>query len=372
MKLTIERAGLLAVLGQAKAVVERRNTTPILANVLLDAGNGFLRVTASDLDIEIVLVVEAAAIDMPGRITADANMLFDIARKLPEGCQIALTAADGKLAVTGGRARFSLQTLPAEDFPTLISGDMPTVFSLSPDVLKGLIDKTRFAISTEETRYYLNGIYFHLGDGGALTAAATDGHRLAVVTLPEDADLDGEAMPDIIIPRKAVGTVRKMLDGLDKESLVEIGVSSTKIRFHLGDAVLTAKLIDGQFPDYTRVIPRDNEKLLRVDPAALALAVDRVATIATEKTRSVKFTVSKDLVTLSVTSPEFGVAVEEVVADYGDAAIEMGFNARYLLDVLAQVGGDSAEMLLSVPAVAALIRQHEGAAATFVIMPMRV
>lgn len=372
MKLTIERAALLGVLGQAKAVVERRNTTPILSNVLLEASNGFLKVTASDLDIEIHKLVEVATIDAEGRTTVDANMLFDIARKLPEGCQISLTAADGKLAIAGGRARFSLSTLPAEDFPTLVRGEMATEFTLPPPALKMLIDKVRFAISTEETRYYLNGIYLRLDDELMLTAAATDGHRLAVVTLPDPITDDPAPMPDIIVPRKAVGTVRKMLDGLDKDSLVEVAVSPSKIRFHMGDATLTAKLIDGQFPDYTRVIPHANEKVLRIDPAALAVAVDRVATIATEKARTVKIAVAKDLVTLSVTSPEFGVAVEEVVADYRDAPIELGFNARYLLDVLDQVEGDTAEILLSVPAVAALIRQHEGAPATFVLMPMRV
>ncbi len=371
MKLTIERAALLAVLGKVKAVVERRSTTPILCNVLLDVRDGFLRLTASDLDIEIVTLVEVAAIEVSGQTTVDANMLFDIVRKLPEGCQIQLSAADGKLSIAGGRARFSLSTLPADDFPTLITGDLTAQFTLLPDTLKMVIDKVRFAISTEETRYYLNGIYFHLDDAMMLTAAATDGHRLAVVELPDPVDANGP-MPDIIIPRKAVGTVRKMLDGLDKESVVELAISTSKIRFHLGDVTLTCKLIDGTFPDYTRVIPRQNDKLLQLDPAALAVAVDRVATIATEKARTVKMTVAKNVVTLSVTSPEFGVAVEEVPGSFSDRSIELGFNARYLLDVLDQIEGDSVEILLDVPAVAALIRKHEGAPATFVLMPMRV
>ncbi len=370
MKATIERATLLKSLGHVQSVVERRNTIPILSNVLIEAtSEGTLRLMATDLDLQIVEVVEAA-IDQPGAITVSAHTLFDIARKLPEGSQVQLSAADGKMLVVAGRARFNLQTLPKDDFPMIAEGELPTRFELSAELLKQLIDKTRFAISTEETRYYLNGIFFHVQDEGSpvLKAAATDGHRLARVTIARP---DGaEGMPDIIIPRKCVGELRKLLDEVDGS--VDISLSSTKIRFGLGTAILTSKLIDGTFPDYNRVIPTGNDKLLRIDPKSFMEGVDRVATIASEKTRAVKMALDKDKITLSVTSPENGTAAEEVSGDYSSAGFEIGFNARYLLDILGQIDGDMVEVHLADAAAPTLIRENDKAAALYVLMPMRV
>ncbi|WP_340317261.1 DNA polymerase III subunit beta [Rhizorhabdus argentea] len=371
MKATIERATLLKSLGHVQSVVERRNTIPILSNVLIEAtAEGTLRLMATDLDLQIVEVV-AAAIDQPGAITVSAHTLFDIARKLPEGSQVQLSAADGKMLVVAGRARFNLQTLPKDDFPMIAEGELPTRFELPAETLKQLIDKTRFAISTEETRYYLNGIFFHVQDDGAapvLKAAATDGHRLARVTIARP---DGaEGMPDIIIPRKCVGELRKLLDEVDGS--VGISLSSTKIRFGLGTAILTSKLIDGTFPDYNRVIPTANDKLLKLDPKSFMDGVDRVATIASEKTRAVKMALERDKITLSVTSPENGTAAEEVSGDYSAAGFEIGFNARYLLDILGQIEGDIVEVHLADAAAPTLIRENDKAAALYVLMPMRV
>ena len=239
-----------------------------------------------------------------------AHTLFDIARKLPEGSQVSMEAADGTMAVNAGRARFNLQTLPRDDFPVIAEGDLPTTFDLKADTLREIIEKTRFAISTEETRYYLNGIFFHVSDDDqpVLKAAATDGHRLARYTVARP---DGaEGMPDIIVPRKCVAELHKMLDELD--GTVEVALSDSKIRFGLGTAVMTSKLIDGTFPDYNRVIPTGNDKLLKIDPRSFEEGVDRVATIATEKTRAVKMALDNDKITLSVTSPENGTAKEEV------------------------------------------------------------
>ena len=370
MKATIERATLLKSLGHVQSVVERRNTIPILSNVLIEAtAEGTLRLMATDLDLQIVEAV-AAAIDQPGAITVSAHTLFDIARKLPEGSQVQLSAADGKMLVIAGRARFNLQTLPKDDFPMIAEGELPTRFELPAETLKQLIDKTRFAISTEETRYYLNGIFFHVQDDGSpvLKAAATDGHRLARVTIARP---DGaEGMPDIIIPRKCVGELRKLLDEVDGS--VEISLSSTKIRFGLGTAILTSKLIDGTFPDYNRVIPTANDKLLKIDPKSFMEGVDRVATIASEKTRAVKMALDKDKITLSVTSPENGTAAEEVSGDYSSSGFEIGFNARYLLDILGQIDGDMVEVHLADAAAPTLIRENDKAAALYVLMPMRV
>ena len=369
MKATIERAILLKALGHIQSVVERRNTIPILSNVLIEASDGGLRLMATDLDLQVVEVIEAQ-VETPGATTVAAHTLFDIVRKLPEGSQVQLTAAEGKMQVVGGRARFNLQTLPREDFPMIAEGELPTRFDLPAETLKQIIDKTRFAISTEETRYYLNGIFLHVSDDATpvLKAAATDGHRLARVTVARP---DGaEGMPDVIIPRKCVGELRKLLD--EVEGSVEVSLSPTKVRFGLGSAILTSKLIDGTFPDYSRVIPTANDKLLKIDPRSFEEGVDRVATIASEKTRAVKMSLDRDKITLSVTSPENGTAAEEVPGDYAAQSFDIGFNARYLLDILGQIDGDIVEVHLADAAAPTLIRENDKAPALYVLMPMRV
>jgi DNA polymerase-3 subunit beta len=370
MKATIERATLLRSLGHVHSVVERRNTIPILSNVLLEAHeDGTLRLMATDLDLQINDTVEAQ-VQQPGATTVSAHTLFEIARKLPEGSQVELSAAEGKMQVNAGRARFNLSTLPRDDFPVIAEGELPTQFELPAATLRQIIDKTRFAISTEETRYYLNGIFLHVSDEAqpVLKAAATDGHRLARVTVPRPAGAEG--MPDVIIPRKCVAELRKLLDEVDGSVLVSL--SESKVRFGLGNAILTSKLIDGTFPDYSRVIPTANDKLLRIDPRAFEEGVDRVATIASEKTRAVKMSLERDKVTLSVSSPENGTAAEELAGDYGSDSLEIGFNARYLLDILGQIEGDACEMHLADPAAPTLLRENDKAPALYVLMPMRV
>src|SRR5918998_3014048 len=332
MKATIERATLLKSLSHVQSVVERRNTIPILSNVLMEArDDGSLRVMATDLDLQVDESVPAN-VTQAGATTVSAHTLFDIIRKLPEGSQVELAAAEGKMQVNSGRSRFNLSTLPRDDFPVIAEGDLPTRFELPAATLRQVIDKTRFAISTEETRYYLNGIYLHVSDEAqpVLKAAATDGHRLARVTVPRPAGAEG--MPDVIIPRKCVAELRKLLDEVD--GTVQVSLSESKVRFGLGNAVLTSKLIDGTFPDYSRVIPTANDKLLRLDPRSFEEGVDRVSTIASERTRAVKMSLDRDKVTLSVTSPENGTAAEEVPGDYSADGLEIGFNARYLLDIL--------------------------------------
>jgi DNA polymerase-3 subunit beta len=375
MKATIERATLLRCLSHVQSVVERRNTIPILSNVLIDASDGgSVRVMATDLDLQVVETMSAASVDQPGAITVSAHLLFDIARKLPEGSQVSLTANDNRLEVKAGRANFKLPTLPRDDFPVIVEGDLPTSFELPARLLAELIDRTRFAISTEETRYYLNGIFLHVTDEDEplLKAAATDGHRLARFTLPRPEGASG--MPDVIVPRKAVGELRKLLDeAMDGNVLIDL--SASKIRFTMGGeggVVLTSKLIDGTFPDYSRVIPTANDKLLKVDPKLFRSGVDRVATIATEKTRAVKIGLEGDKVTLSVTSPDNGTATEELMADYAAEGMEIGFNANYLKDILDQIDGDTVEMHLADAGAPTLIRQNDHSAALYVLMPMRV
>ena len=369
MKATIERATLLKSLGHVQSVVERRNTIPILSNVLIEAGEGGLKLMATDLDLQVVETIEAS-VETPGATTVSAHTLFEIARKLPEGSQVELAAAEGKMRIVAGRSNFNLPTLPRDDFPVIAEGELPTKFELPAATLRQIIDKTRFAISTEETRYYLNGIFLHVSDEAqpVLKAAATDGHRLARVTVPRP---DGAAgMPDVIVPRKCVAELRKLLDELD--GTVEVSLSPTKIRFGLGSAILTSKLIDGTFPDYSRVIPTANDKLLKLDPKSFMSGVDRVATIASEKTRAVKMSLDRDRITLSVTSPENGTAAEEVPGEYASDNFDIGFNARYLMDILGQIEGDQVEVHLADAAAPTLIRENDKAPALYVLMPMRV
>ena len=360
MKATIERATLLRCLSHVQSVVERRNTIPILSNVLIDADvGGGVKVMATDLDLQVVETMTVASVESGGAIT---------------GSQVSLEMSENRMVVKAGRSRFQLPTLPRDDFPVIVEGELPTSFELPARELAELIDRTRFAISTEETRYYLNGIFLHVSDESrpVLKAAATDGHRLARYTIDRPEGAAG--MPDVIVPRKAVGELRKLLEeALD--SNVQIDLSASKIRFALGGeggVVLTSKLIDGTFPDYSRVIPTGNDKLLRLDPKSFYEGVDRVATIATEKTRAVKMGLDADKVTLSVTSPDNGTAAEEIAAEYKSDGFEIGFNANYLKDILSQIDSDMVELHLADAGAPTLIRRDENSPALYVLMPMRV
>ncbi len=375
MKLTIERSALLRALAHVQSVVERRNTIPILSNVQLEAADDRLSLTATDLDIEIQESV-ACSVQRAGATTASAHTLYDIVRKLPDGSAVDLTfeASNQRLTLAAGRSRFALACLPREDFPTMGFGDRPTGFRISSEALRKLIDKTRFAISTEETRYYLNGIYVHASESSGvavLRAVATDGHRLARFELPLPEGAAG--MPGVIIPRKAVAEVRKLID--EDEGMIDVGLSdarATKIRFAFGDKVLTSKLIDGTFPDYTRVIPTGNDKKLSVPAKDFAEAVDRVSTISSEKSRAVKLNLERERLILSVTSPENGSASEEIVVNYNGAPIEIGFNARYLLDITGQVDGEEAQIELADSASPTVVRDSGDEHSLYVLMPMRV
>lgn len=371
MKLTIERAALLKALNHVQSVVERRNTIPILSNVLLEAADGRLSLTATDMDIAVVEKVEAT-VDVSGAITAPAHTLYDIVRKLPDGSQVSLDASGdaNQIVLQAGRSRFTLQTLPTDEFPVMGAGDLPHQFVLTNSEAKMLIDRTRFAISTEETRYYLNGIYVHVtGEGSpSLRGVATDGHRLAKVEF--EAPEGASGMPGVIIPRKTVQELRKLIEETDSE--INVSLSDTKIRFAFGSAILTSKLIDGTFPDYERVIPSGNDKNMQVDTRSFAEAVDRVSTIATEKMRAVKMAVNDGTVTLSASSQEQGTAVEEIAVDYNSEPIEIGFNSRYLLDIASQIESGSATFSMADPASPTVVRDSEDDSALYVLMPMRV
>ena len=372
MKFSIERVTLQKAVAQAQSVVERRNTIPILANVLIEADGAGVSFRATDLDIEVVDQAEAQ-VDRPGATTVSAVMLHEIVRKLPDGALVTLTddAAAGRLTIQAGRSMFNLATLPREDFPVMASAQYASTFTAPASVLNRLFEKAKFAISTEETRYYLNGVYLHTAqgdEGPTLRAVATDGHRLARIDapLPEGA----AAMPGVIVPRKTVGELRKLLG--DDDTPITVSVSDTKIRFATATISLTSKVIDGTFPDYTRVIPAGNRKRLEVDATEFAKAVDRVATVSSERSRAVKLVLEDDRLVLSVNAPDSGAAEEELVVAYGDERLEIGFNAKYLLEIAQQVQRENAVFLFNASGDPTLMREGNDTSAVYVVMPMRV
>ncbi|MFD1626497.1 DNA polymerase III subunit beta [Azospirillum griseum] len=376
MKITIERAALLRSLGHVQSVVERRNTIPILSNVLLRAQHDELSLAATDMDLEIIESVPAT-VSTPGGTTAPAHTLYDIVRKLPDGSQVELEVEGGgsQLTLRSGRSQFRLSCLPVDDFPQLSGGDLRYNFDVSAADLRGLIDRSRFAISTEETRYYLNGIYLHAavsrsagGELPVLRAVATDGHRLARVEVPLPEGATG--IPGVIVPRKTVTEIRKLID--EAAAGIAISLSENKIRFAFDSVVVTSKLIDGTFPDYERVIPVGNDKVMEVDAKLFAAAVDRVATISTEKSRAVKLALTRGVMTLSATSPEAGSATEELEVSYQEGPLEIGFNSRYLLDITQQIEGEGARFTLADAASPTIIRDVADSTALYVLMPMRV
>lgn len=371
MKFSIERAALLRSLNHVQSAVEKRNTIPILSNVLLKAEDGVLTLSTTDMDMEINESV-SAQVKTPGSTTAPAATLFDIVKKLPDDSDVEVTLDDSgnQMTVKAGRSNFRLSCLPVADFPELNQGDMPTTFSLPANDLRALIDRTKFAMSTEETRYYLNGIYLHAAETDGvkvLRAVATDGHRLARFEMPLPAG--AENMPGVILPRKAVAELRKLVE--EAGDAIQIGLSESKVRFNFDHIVLTSKLIDGTFPDYQRVIPQGNDKVVEVNPKAFSSAIDRVSTISDGKSRAVKITFEGKTMTLSANSPEAGSATEDLEVN-GNDNMEIGFNARYLMDITSQIEGDGCRLTLADAASPTIIQDTGDASSLYVLMPLRV
>tara|TARA_B100000767_G_scaffold250491_1_gene252768 strand:+ start:1960 stop:3063 length:1104 start_codon:yes stop_codon:yes gene_type:complete len=367
MKISIDRGILLKALNHVQSVVERRNTIPILSNVKMDANEKGLSLIATDLDLEIIEKIEANVLKV-GSTTISAHILYDIVRKIPEGSSIEIEQnKNNQIELRSGQSNFDLPCLPDEDFPVMSSGEMPCNFNMKSKDFIRLIDKTKFAISTEETRYYLNGIFLH-SINSEFRSVATDGHRLACITtdLPNGA----EEMPSIIIPRKTVGEIRKLMEDCPDD--LTIKVSDTKIQFNLKEIQLTSKLIDGTFPDYERVIPKNNDKELSVKTKIFSSSIDRVSTISSDKSKAVKFLLKDGALTLTVINPDAGTAVETTPVEYEYDELEIGFNARYLLDIASQIEGTDIIFALEGSGSPALIKDSEDIQATYVLMPMRV
>lgn len=372
MKFSVERSALVKALSRVQSVVEKRTTIPILSNILIGAEGQQLALCATDMDLEIVDAVPAT-IGESGSTTVPAHTLYDIVRKLPDDVTLNISINDGKNAVTisAGRSTYKLGCLPREDFPEMAASKSANSFTLPASTLRNLLDRTRFAMSTEETRYYLNGIYLHVADEAGepvLRAVATDGHRLArfQVELPEGA----AEMPGVILPRKAVLELRRLLDEAGED--IRVDVSDKMVRFTFDHVTLTTKVIDGTFPDYERVIPQNNDKYMEVDPKNFSRAVDRVATVAAEKTRAVKLSIKDKAVTLSANNDN-GSATEEVEVEFNnDGQIEIGFNARYLLDVTQLLEGGQCRFLISDSASPAIVQDNSDPSSLYVLMPMRI
>lgn len=373
LSVAVNQSDLISVMARVTAVVEKRTTIPILSYAKLIARDGRVAFVASDLDIEIRDSIEAREIDMEGEITVPAQTLYDIARKLPKGCEISLIAADNRVQITAGRSNFSLPVLSPADFPLMSSDTFSSEFTLTCGTFKDIIDRTKFAISTEETRYYLNGIYLHGvdgGDNGILRAVSTDGHRLAMcqIAAPDGA----QTLPGIIIPRKTVLEIRRIADGFPKESDIDIKVSDNKIQFITGNMTMTSKLIDGTFPDYDRVIPRDNESVMSVDCQIMRAAVDRVATILEGKSRSIALKISRDNLVIETPHSPAGSAREDMAVEYQGPDLKIGFNAKYLADTFSQIISDKIVFHLGGPASPALVKDPDNTESLFVLMPLRV
>ena len=374
MKFSIDRSALLIALQHVHSVVERRNTIPILSNVLIEAKEDGVYLTATDMDIAVIEKVDLdkSEVIQLGTVTTSAQMLYDIVRKLPDNIKVEfLSEKNDRLGIKASSSSFALNCLPSEDFPSISQEDFKYSFNIDSIALIRLLDKTSFAMSLEETRYYLNGIYLHAikeDNIHKLRTVATDGHRLSRVdmNLPEGAD----GIPGVIIPRKTILEIRKILE--DHTGNINLSLSETKIRLSFNNVILTSKLLDGTFPDYSRVIPEQNDKLVTISNQSISEAVDRVSTVSTDKTRAIKININKGNLVISATNPDKGSASEYVDVVYDGDEVEIGFNSKYVLDVARQIKGNEIIIKLSDSVSPTLVYDKDDKEVLFVLMPMRV
>ena len=372
MQFIVKRDILLKSLSFVQGVVEKKNTLPILSNILIEAKDNKLVLSATDMDLSITEKIDCVIIE-EGSTTVSAHTLYDIIRKLPDNSEVEIICNDGKImTLRAGKSKFSLGCLPKDDFPLIEIGNLENELTINSGHLLKLINKTRFAISNEETRYFLNGIYFHSkkqDNNNLLSLVATDGHRLAKFDYIEKEKKIDE-LPGIIIPKKTVNELFKIL--IDYEGDININLDSNKIVFFVGNSILISKLIDGSFPDYNRVIPSDNNNLLKINRHEFSLAVDRVSTITSEKSPVIKFTLLKDIMNMSSVNSESGTATEDIATKYSGDKLEIGFNSKYILEMINNL--EDEEIILnfkdSSSPVTAVEESNPGL--IYVLMPMRV
>lgn len=366
MKFTIQREALLKPLQVVGGVVERRQTLPILSNVLLDISSRSLAITATDLEVEIVAHTSLDSAE-GGKTTLPARKFIDICRALPEEAVLEILVEKDRATLKSGKSRFVLSTLPAAEFPSI--EDIRPVFSFSVEqaVLRRLIEKTQFAMAHQDVRYYLNGLLFEVGSG-SLRTVATDGHRLAYCEVSTPIDI--EENQSVIIPRKGVGELYKLLN--DHGGMVTVELAPNHIRTASDTLKFSSKLIDGRFPDYQRVIPHQADKRVILDREALRQAVQRTSILTNEKYRSIRLQLEPGTLRVWAHNPEQEEAEEELVVDYSGTSLEIGFNASYLLDALQAVSGQKVEVHLSDSNSCCLIQGIGESKCKYVVMPMRL
>ena len=366
MKFTVDRETLLKPLQQVIGVVERRQTLPVLGNLLMVADNNGLVITATDLEVEIQSRV-GIEIDEPGEITLPARKLVDICKALPEGARIQFSITDQKAQIRSGKSRFTLATLPAADFPLVenIKGDCS--FTIPQNRLKELIERTQFSMAQQDVRYYLNGLMLEISNG-LLRGVATDGHRLALCDMP--VDIRVSETRQVIVPRKGIQELLRLLESNDE--LVQVDVGSNHIGISNADIRFSSKLVDGRFPDYDRVVPKGGDKLVLADRELLRQALSRTSILSNEKYRGIRLNLEKNIIKIQAHNPEQEEADEEFEVDYAGAGLEIGFNVTYLLDVLSSVRSDHVEITLSDSNSSCLMREPGTEQYRYVVMPMRL
>ena len=367
MHFTIQREALLKPLQLVAGVVERRQTLPVLSNVLLVVEGQQLSLTGTDLEVELVGRVTLEEAAEPGEITVPARKLMDICKSLPSDALIDIRVDEQKLLVKAGRSRFSLSTLPANDFPTVEEGPGSLTFNLPQAKLRRLIERTSFAMAQQDVRYYLNGMLLEV-QSGLLRAVATDGHRLAMCSMEAAIQQDGKHQ--VIVPRKGILELARLLTEQDAE--VSIVLGQHHIRANTGEFTFTSKLVDGKFPDYERVLPRGGDKLVLADRQGLREAFSRTAILSNEKYRGIRLTLAAGLLKIQANNPEQEEAEEEIVVDYNGAGLEIGFNVSYLLDVLGVMGTEQVRLILSDSNSSALLQEADNDDSAYVVMPMRL
>ncbi|GMQ83622.1 MAG: DNA polymerase III subunit beta [Gammaproteobacteria bacterium] len=366
MKFTIDRESLLKPLQQVIGVVERRQTLPVLGNVLIVADDKGLQITATDLEVEIQAKV-SVQIDEGGEITLPARKLVDICKALPENASIQFTFKDQKVQIKSGKSRFTLATLPAADFPVVDEIKSDCQFAISQDKLKESIERTQFSMAQQDVRYYLNGVMLEIGNG-LLRTVATDGHRLALCDM--DVDIAVSHSSQVIVPRKGIQELQRLLEASDEPVQVEVGTNHIRIR--TADLCFTSKLVDGRFPDYERVVPRGGDKLVVADRELLRQALSRTSILSNEKYRGIRLNIEKNNIKIQAHNPDQEEADEEFEVDYQGTGLEIGFNVTYLLDVLSSVRSENVEITLSDSNSSCLIQQPGTAQYRYVVMPMRL
>lgn len=360
MKLEIEQINLSNLLTRVYNAVEKRQTIPILGNVLIKADSGTLTATATDLDVSVTSTA-AATVIQPGATTVRADQFVDIVKALNKGKPVTLESDGMTLSIQSGRSKLKLASLPIDDFPTIAGDDYTSEFETPEESLARLFNLSAIAMSAEETRYYLQGVYLHPADG-IVRAVATDGHRLAKI----DSDIEAD-FPGVIVPRKTVGLLKSLLS----DGNATVRISETKIQIDLGHSVVTSKVIDGTFPDYSRIIPRDHKSEVTISAADVKQAAALVAKVSGERVRAVKITAEPGLLRLSVRSG-IDEGIEEVDAELDGDPVECGFNSKYLADVLSVCNGDQAVLRFDGGGNPVVIRPSEDDRAVYIVMPMRV